>query len=112
MPLDTEVNLGPGDIVLDGDPAPPKRGTVPQFSTHIYCGQTARWIKMPLSMEVGPDDIVLDGAQLSPQRTRDTPPEFSAHIYCGQTVAYLSYCSALVEKNCHLGFIKIDFLKL
>jgi len=23
MPLDTEVGLGPGDIVLDEDPAPP-----------------------------------------------------------------------------------------
>ena len=26
MPLGTEVGLGPGDIVLDGDPAPPRRG--------------------------------------------------------------------------------------
>jgi len=26
MPLDTEVDLGPGDIVLDGDPAPPRKG--------------------------------------------------------------------------------------
>ena len=25
MPLDTEVGLGPGDIVLDADPAPPPR---------------------------------------------------------------------------------------
>jgi len=25
MPLGTEVGLGPGHIVLDGDPAPPKR---------------------------------------------------------------------------------------
>jgi len=23
MPLGTEVGLGPGDVVLDGDPAPP-----------------------------------------------------------------------------------------
>jgi len=29
MPLGTEVNLGPGDIVLDGVPAPPKRDTAP-----------------------------------------------------------------------------------
>jgi len=42
MPLGTEVNLGPGDVVLDGVAAPPKRGTVPQFSVHVYCGQTAR----------------------------------------------------------------------
>jgi len=27
MPLGMEVGLGPGDIVLDGDPAPPKRDT-------------------------------------------------------------------------------------
>jgi len=26
MALGTEVGLGPGDIVLDGDPAPPKKG--------------------------------------------------------------------------------------
>ena len=34
MPLGTEVGLGPGDIVLDGDPAPlMKRGTaaIPTF---------------------------------------------------------------------------------
>jgi len=24
-----EIGLGPGDIVLDGDPVPPKRGTAP-----------------------------------------------------------------------------------
>jgi len=26
MLLGTEVGLGPGDIVLDGDPAPPRKG--------------------------------------------------------------------------------------
>ena len=31
MPLGTEVGLGPGHIVLDGDPAPPKKGTAPNF---------------------------------------------------------------------------------
>jgi len=37
MPLDTEVGLGPGDIVLDGDPAPStERGTAaPYFSAHV-----------------------------------------------------------------------------
>ena len=39
MALGTEVNLGPGDVVLDGDRAPPLRGTAaPLFSTHVYCG--------------------------------------------------------------------------
>jgi len=31
----------PDHIVLDGDPAPlPHRGTVPNFSAHIYCGHS------------------------------------------------------------------------
>ena len=41
MPLGTEVGLGPGDIVLDGDSAPTERGTAAShFSAHVYCGQT------------------------------------------------------------------------
>jgi len=32
MPLGTQVGIGPGHIVLDGDPAHPKKGIV-------YCGQ-------------------------------------------------------------------------
>jgi len=33
--------------------SPPLKGQSPQFSAHIYCGQTAGWIKMPLGiMEV------------------------------------------------------------
>jgi len=41
MPLGMEVGLGPGDIMLDGDPAPPsQRGTAPQCLARIYCGQT------------------------------------------------------------------------
>ena len=29
MPLGTKIDLGPGDIVLDGDPAPPKGAQPP-----------------------------------------------------------------------------------
>jgi len=39
MPLGTVVGLDPGHIVLDGDPAPPKRGTASQFAAHVYCGE-------------------------------------------------------------------------
>jgi len=64
MPLGIEVGLGPGDFVLDGDPASPpqKGGGAPQFSAHVYCGQTAGWIKMALDTEVnlGLGHIVLD----------------------------------------------------
>jgi len=30
MPLGTEICLDPGDIVLDGDPAPPRKGAQQQ----------------------------------------------------------------------------------
>jgi len=64
MKLGVQVGLGPGHIVLDGDPAPPsQRGTAPPNFRPICCGQMAAWIKMPLGMEVGlsPGDFVLDG---------------------------------------------------
>jgi len=61
MPLGTEVNLGPGDVVLDGvAAAPPKRGTAPHFTSYVCYGQTAGWIKMPLGTELGlsPGDVL------------------------------------------------------
>ena len=75
MPLDREVDVGPGDIVLHGNPAPPK-GHSPQFSANVCCGQTAGWIKMSLDREVdvGPGDIVLHGDPAPPKETQ--PPIF------------------------------------
>jgi len=53
MPLGTEAGLGPGDTVLDGDTAFPKKDTAPQFSAHVYCGQTTVCIRTPLGTDVG-----------------------------------------------------------
>ena len=78
MALGMEVGLGPGHIVLDGDTAPlPKGGQNPQFSAHVYCGQTAGWINMALGMEVGlgPVHIMLDG-DTAPLSKRDRDPNF------------------------------------
>jgi len=89
-----EAGLGPGHIVLDGDPAPPlPYGCSPQFLAHVCCGQTAGWIKMPLGREVGlsPGHFVLDWDP-PPSPPKGHSPQFSAHVYCGQTVANLSYC--------------------
>jgi len=70
MPLGMEVGRGPGHIALDGDLAPPRKGhsSPPHFSAHVYCDQTAGWIRIPLGMEVGldPGDIVLDGDPAPP----------------------------------------------
>ena len=62
MPVGTEVDLGKGHIVLDGDPDLPRGHRSPQFLAHICCSQTAGWIKMPLGTEIGLGlgDIVLD----------------------------------------------------
>ena len=67
MPLGMEVGLGPGDFVFDGDPAPAGERAQPQpILAHVYCSETAGWIKMQLGAEVnlGPGDVVLDGSQL------------------------------------------------
>jgi len=84
MPLGREVGLGPGDIVLDGDrvPSPQITGRSPlQFSAHVYCGQTAGWIKMTHGMEegLGPGHIVLDGDP-TPLRRKWGTPNFR-HMY-------------------------------
>jgi len=36
MPLGSEVGLGPGDIVLDGDPAPLRKGTPTLFGPLMW----------------------------------------------------------------------------
>ena len=89
MPLGMEVDLGPGHIVLDGDPASfPQRGTVPsaQFSTHVCCDQTAGRIKMPLGRDLGPGDIVLDGNPALPKG--HSSPIFT-HVCCGQMAGWI-----------------------
>ena len=77
MPLGMEVNFGSGDLVLDRDPAPPpqKGGRAPKFSSHVYCRQTAGWIKMALGMEVGlsPSDFVVDGYSAPPRKRGGAP---------------------------------------
>ena len=90
MNLGTQVGLGPGHIVLDGDPAPlPKKGRSPQFSAHFYCGQTAGWIKMALGMD-GPRSrhIVLDWDPAPPPK-KGHSPQFSANVRCGQTAGWI-----------------------
>ena len=79
MPLGRKVDLGPGDIVLDGCPAPHyQKGHGPQFSAHVCCGQTAGWINMLFGTEVGlcSGDVVLDGDPAASPKNRGTAPNF------------------------------------
>jgi len=78
MPLGMGVGLSQGDFLLDGDSLPSlKGGRTPQYSAHVYCDQTAGWIKIPLGTEVGlgPNDIVLHSDPLHPPK-KDIAPNF------------------------------------
>ena len=77
MKLGMRVGLGPGHIVLDGDPAPPPaKGHSLQFSAHICCGQMAAWITMSLGRELGhgAGDFVLDGHPAPPSTKGGVEP--------------------------------------
>ena len=60
----------------------PQRGTAPIFGPYrpIYCGQMARWIKMPPGTEVGlgPGDTVLHGEPAPPKGAQ--PPIFGPRL--------------------------------
>ena len=73
-------------------PVSPRKGAEhPHFSAHVYCGQTAGWIRIPLGTEVslGPGDIVLHGDPAPPRKAAQQPPTFRS-MTRGQTVAHLS----------------------
>jgi len=79
MSLGMELGLDLGDFVSDGIPLPfPQKGSGhPKFSAHVYCGQTAGWMKLILGMVVGlsPEEFVLDGdPAASPERGRAPSP--------------------------------------
>jgi len=58
MPLGSEVDLGPRHIVLDGDPAPPKTGTAPNFRPMSVVA-----IRLPISVTA--EHVFLDIVQSS-----------------------------------------------
>ena len=95
MELGVEVGLGPGNIVLDGDPVPQKGHKPPIFGPCLlwpkgwmdqdatWCGDRTR--PRPHCVKWRPSP--------SPGKGHSSPL-FSAHVNCGKTVAHLisSYC--------------------
>jgi len=57
-PLGKEVDLGPGHIVLDGDPAPPQKGhrSPPLFSAHVY------WSLISATAELSLDVLIMSAS--------------------------------------------------
>jgi len=78
-----------------GTQLPLKRGTAPSpLSAHVYCGQMAIWIKMPLGTKVGlgPGDIVLNRDPATPKEMGHSPQFLAMSI-----VAKRSPISAAAE---------------
>jgi len=86
LPLGTEKGFGPGDIVLDGDPASipaaQKGGTAPPLFGPYVLWRNG-WMPLGTEVGLGPGHVVL-----APPK-RSTAPQFSAHVYRIQTVTYL-----------------------
>ena len=76
--------------VRRGPRYPSSKGPSPQFSAHVYCAQTAGWIKMPHGMEAGldPSYTVLDGDPAFPPQKGQSSPIF-AHVYSAQTALWI-----------------------
>ena len=101
--MDQDVTLyggrpRPGDFVLYGElgtQSPlPKKVRSPKFLAHVYCGQTAGWIKMVLGMQLGLGLglIVLDGDP-APLPIGAYPPNFRPTSVAAKW---------LHESTCHL----------
>jgi len=78
---------GPSDVVLDGDPVPPKRCTAPSFRLCLlwpngWMDEDATW---------SPGHAVLDDDPASPLR-KGTADASLRPMSIVATVAHLSYC--------------------
>jgi len=83
-------------------PPPP----APQFSAHVYCGQTTGWIKMALDMEagLGRGHLVLDEDPAPlPQKRGLEPPIFGPFLQRAQCSHYkrcISYSISVHPSVC------------
>jgi len=85
------------------------KGAHPQFSAHVYCVQTAGWIKVPLGTEVGldPSDIVLDGDPAPPPQKGDRAPNFRSMSIVAKQL-HASVGATCMEVGLGSGHIVID----
>jgi len=80
--LGTEVGLGPGEIVLDGDPpSSPLKGAHPLFSTTFIVPNG--WMNQDAAAYGGspqPRPIALDGDPAAPTKNRAQPPIIGPYL--------------------------------
>jgi len=92
MKLEMQVGLGPGDTVLEGDPAPPppKRAQPPIFGPYLlrpngWMDQDATWYGgRPL-----PRRFCVGWGPRLPSPKGSGAPRCSAHVYCGHSAGWI-----------------------
>ena len=92
MALDTEVGLGPGHIVLDGDPSPLlKKVQTPHPIFGPFLLWPNGWIYQDATWYGGRPQPrwLCVGWRLSPLPKKGRSPQFLAHVSCGQTAAWI-----------------------
>jgi len=110
--LGTQVGLGPGHIVLHGEPAPLfQRGRSrrpPIFGPYLL--QPNGWMDQDATWYRGrprPSEFVLDGDPAPPpQKGGRTPsPKLSAHFHCSQTAGWIKMVLGI-----EVGLSSVDFV--
>ena len=70
-------------------------------AVHVYCGQTAEWIRIPRGTQIGlgPGDIVLDGDPAPHGKGNSSPPPLFVLLYVPLRPSYqsLSSCYSYLE---------------
>jgi len=91
MPLGMEVGLGPGNFVLDGNPAPPEKRARP---THNFSPMSILWLNAWIYQDATwyegkprPRRRCVRWGRSSP--LKGTATQFSAHVYCGKTAGWV-----------------------
>jgi len=108
--LGKQVGLGPGHIVLDGDPAPPSKGySFPIFGSYLLqpnacTDQDATWY----GGRPQPRRLCVRWEPSYPQKKgTPTPTQFLAHVYCGQMAGWIKTPLA-TEVDLGPGHIVLD----
>jgi len=95
--LGTEIDLEPGDIVLDGDHLPPPQKKMghnrPYLSAHVLWpdGWTDQYVTW-CGDRLRPRQHCARWGPSFAARKGHSNPLFLVHVYCGQMVAHLTYC--------------------
>jgi len=93
MKLGMQVGLGPGHIVLDGDPAPPpKGGGTPSSILGPFLLRANGWMHQCATWygcRPHPRELCVRWRPSPPPQQGGRAPKFSAHVCCGQTAGWI-----------------------